>query len=642
MLNLDQLRSDWLVPESEEEFSLPALTTECGVVQAAWGVSGVQNWIVPPTGMATPTVTLFHEVDGRIRRFPQRCEYRWRAYELERRGHGVESALRIEPQSGALVERLRFEHAGTYYLAVAGLPRTWNFASYWNLPPEDVPMITARRTGRGLRLEDNKTFGAAEFALPGEITVHRDLVSWLEGEPGVEHGRLGVAKFVVAPDDELVWTASQGCEEELARVDPETAWRAARVHWEELWQATFRADNAHFSGHLPAYSGEFERLYSIAVLSLLLCRRRIPKPTPRARVATGGQCIWNEEESPPLERAYVWGGPEGGMTTSFLWELELAAPVLARLDPAVLRDQLDAMMRVDLDRHWGLETVRGGGAGMAYGVNPGAFLSAVREYVQVTGDREWALERVSFLERCSRPGFTDYGSFEHVLECVDRYEHGVASFNALAVEGLRFLADLTGQSEYARQAERLARDVLRLYENGPFACLMPDGERRVVRSVLDFVYVGRCMEKDLPDHVRMGMLEHFDTELRTEDWLYALSPRDEGALSASLPTFQSFRGDHQATGSYDGWAAGAAGVLLRLGDRSSTLAWLRRIQDLTSEGPFGQAHVIRPEGARKASFFNGNGYFNAAGSAFAAVLLDDLEAPPAARTIRALEGAAPA
>jgi hypothetical protein len=87
-------------------------------------------------------------------------------------------------------------------------------------------------------------------------------------------------------------------------------------------------------------------------------------------------------------------------------------------------------------------------------------------------------------------------------------------------------------------------------------------------------------------------------------------------------------------------------VLLRLGRGEVARTWLRAVQELTREGPFGQAHMVWPEGARKASFFNGNVYFNAAGAAFAAMLLDDLElagssatAPPAAEEF---EGAAPA
>ncbi len=628
MRNLDQLASDWLAPEKEEDFSLPAITNETGMVQATWGVAGIQNWIHPPTGMATPTGLLFHEVDGRIRRFSSRPSFRWRAYEIERSGGGVSSATRVCANKPAVIERLRFEHSGVYYLVFGGLPRTWSFASYWNLPALDVPMRNVARCERGFALTDTKTFGTAQFAVPGELSIHADLQAWLDGDAPLEHGSTGVARLSVSAGDEITWYGVQGCEEELATVEPGADWRAARVHWEELWQEAFRPDNSRFSGHLPAPRGEFERLYATSVVTLLACRRLVPPRTARSQVTTGGQCIWNEAGANSMERVYVWGGPEGGMTTIFLWELELQAALLARLDPAALRAELDAMIRVGLHSHWGFESVSGAGAGMGYGVNAGAFLSAVRDYVRISGDRAWALERLEFLRGCARPELTDYGGFQRILECVKGYEHGVASFQALAVQGLRFLAELTGEQQYARSASVLAKQVIELWAGGPFACLQPDGSRRVVRTVLDFVYVARCMGDDVPEPMRRGMLEFFERELRTKDWLYALSPSDEGALTRELPSFQSFRGDHQATGSYDGWAARAASVLLRWGERERALEWLRAIQALTREGPFGQAHNLFDGGARKSSFFNGNCYLNSAGAAFATTLLEDLEVCP--------------
>jgi hypothetical protein len=120
------------------------------------------------------------------------------------------------------------------------------------------------------------------------------------------------------------------------------------------------------------------------------------------------------------------------------------------------------------------------------------------------------------------------------------------------------------------------------------------------------------------------MVAYFESELQTHDWLRALSPNDPDALTTRLPTFQTYRADHQATGSYDGWPARAASVLLRFGEREKAIAWLRRIRELTREGPFGQAHHVWPDGARKASFYNGNVYFEASGCGFATTLLEDL------------------
>ncbi len=622
-MNLDALAGDWLSPEREEDFSLPAIINFHGMVQAAWGVTGIRNWICPPTGMATPTAALYVRENGRIRPVPRTARYRWKAYEIERRNDRVSSILRMPSGLPAFVEKIRFEREGTYYLTIHGLPRTWRFVHYWNLPPWDVPMHNVHETDRGFMLDDTKTFGRAEFFIPGERRIYADLESWLENAPPRETGRIGVVQIDARAGDEIFWGAVQSCEESLPRLDPAAAWESGREHWDEVWEAAFNPGNDHFSGHLPEFPGEFERLYSMSVLSLLQCRRHVPVPTRRSMIGTGGQCIWNAGEMKPLERAYVWGGPEGGMTTLFLWELEFQAPLLARLDPAVLRAQMEAMIRVDLHRHWGVETVSGQGAGMEYGVNPGGFLSSVADYVRITGDREWALEHADYLRSCCRPGLTDYGAYENVLECVSTYEHVIASFNALNVQGMRFVARLLDDRSLAREADALARAVLSLFEGGPFACVQPDGTRRVARTILDFVYVGRCMTADLPDPVKKGMVAFFEKELQTADWLRALSPDDPDATTSFLPSFQTFRADHQATGSYDGWPGRAASVLLRFGERQKAEVWLRRLQETTREGPFGQAHFVHAEGARKASFFNGNCYFNASGSAYASMLLDD-------------------
>ncbi len=636
MLTLDDLQSDWLAPRREEDFALPTITNLRGMVQAAWDVAGVRNWIVPPTGLATPTAWLYERRGERSRRLDGPVRFRWKVYEIEREADGVRTVTRLAPD-GALVQRIEFARAGRFQLGIGGLARTWQFTDYWNLVPEDVPDLGVACDGERVVLTDVKTFGRADFVLPGSVRVFRDVAAWLEGRDPVERGGVAIAEFEARAGDVVTWTAAQGTQERIDVPDARAGWESAREEWETTWRDAFRPGNASFGGHLPYLRGPLERLYAMSVLTLLLCRRTIPAPTARSGIATGGQCIWNfggaptpssstraSGGGPPLGRAYVWGGPEGAPTTLFLWELEFQAPLLARLDPAVLRDLLEAMLRVDLARHWGVETLTGRGAGMAYGVNPGAILSCFADYVRITGDRAFALRHVEALRGFARPGLTDCGTYENVLECVPSYEHTLAAFNALNAKGLRFLGELTGDSALTRAGDGLARDVVGLYASGPFACVQPDGSRRVVRTVLDFNYVGLSITQDLPADVKRGMAEYFERELQTPDWLRALSPHDPDALTPSLPRFQRFRADHQATGSYDGWPARAAAVLWRFGEREKVLRWLAAIQELTREGPFGQAHFIHADGARKASFFNGNCYFESAGCGFATTLLDEV------------------
>lgn len=625
-MTLEQLAGNWLAPAKEEDFSPPGITNFHGAVQVKWDISGIQNWTCAPTGMGTPTALLYVRDGDRIRRFSREgLEFRWKAYEIDRRCDGVHTTLRMPAGKPAVIERLRFDRDMTIYLVFGGLPRVWRFTDYWNLPPDDIPQFNVRRSGRGFLIDDTKTFGFAEFVAPGKLAVYRDLNDWLDGNaPREGRGKVGVAEISVNAGEEIFWTGVQGCEEPVA-IDPATEWESGPADWRRVWEAAFTSGNREFSGHLPTHNGDLSRLYHMSVLSLLMTRRFAPRPTPRSQTATGGQCIWVEEKR-PLEQAYVAIGLEGAITTMFLWEVEFQAPVLARLDPQVLRAQLEAMMRVDLHHHWGVEIVSGAGAGMGYGVNPGAFLSAVSDYVRISGDRDWAMRHLDYLRTCARPGLTDYGEYQNILECVSTYEHAIASFNALNVAGMRFLHELTGERRYAEQADALAREVLSLYAGGPFACRQPDGSRRVVKTILDFIYVGRFMTGDLPDEVKRGMVRFFEDELKTDHWLYALAPSDPNALTKDLPAFQTYRADHQATGAYDGWPARAASALIRMGERETTTAWLKRLQNATTyEGPFGQAHFIHDDGiARKASFYNGNCYFGAGGCAYAATILDDL------------------
>src|SRR6218665_1488105 len=62
--------STWLSPAREENFALPTVSNFHGYLQVAWGPSGIQNWVVPPSGYPTPTGILYR-LDGTV---PTRVE----------------------------------------------------------------------------------------------------------------------------------------------------------------------------------------------------------------------------------------------------------------------------------------------------------------------------------------------------------------------------------------------------------------------------------------------------------------------------------------------------------------------------------------------------------------------------------------
>lgn len=321
--------------------------------------------------------------------------------------------------------------------------------------------------------------------------------------------------------------------------------------------------------------------------------------------------------------------------------------MLARLDPDVLREQLELFIRADMGSHWGVDMSTGRGVGMWYGVNDGAIITACADYLRHTGDVDWLDQSVgdntvrNHLLRHLRhmddlaggQSLADFGRAENILECVSSYEHRIASFNAMRAWCHRYAAeslDPGNRAIHLRLAESVeagVRDLL--LPGGYFACEGPEG-RREVRTCLDFIYVGRYMGDRLRPDERESMVRFFVRELETSDWMRALSLDDENAFTRDLPYFQTFRADHQASGSYDGWPGWAASVRFAFGDADATTEWLKRMAAVTREGPFGQAHwtgLTVEEGglpAVKSDFFNGNCYLESCGITIAATLLEQV------------------
>lgn len=648
---LASLAGRWQTPIREDEFALPTLHNFLGTAQACWGPSGIQNWIFPPTGLPTAIGRLYEfGEDGRpLSVDPRGTSYQWSPWEILRQHDRVSTSMRLHWADAAVSENLEFRQGGRYALVFGGLCRTWRFTDYWNLPPEDVPQLSVSWTGDQVAIGDCKTFGLAlvtPTVRPAAVATYLSLDDFHAGRPTDGPGRLVALEFDVEAGQHIGWTGVQGTDEH-----PVAKGSADDVHerWSDLWESVFTPNNQHFSGHLPTLNipdERLERLYYHGILALLSARKTFPASNPRAALATGGQAIWTVEGDEHVPVGYTTGASDGAATVSFLWELMMEAPMLSLLDPVALRDQLNRFLLADMSQHWGIDLLTGQGVGMWYGINDGAVVSAAADYLRITGDLDWldrTVGEVSVREHLLRHvrrhdelsgggDLADYGGAENVLECVSSYEHQVASLNAVAAWSHRFAAEVldpTQSETLLTRADAIETAVLSLMEpDGTFACVTPEG-RRTVRTCLDFLYVGRYMAHALDDQQRAVMVRTFTEEFETSDWMVALSPRDPDSLTTKLPSFQTFRADHQSTGSYDGWPGLVAGVRFAFGDDEATLDWLSRMSETTWEGPFGQAHWVgisdadraqRP--ATKASFFNGNCYLEACGVTFSTTLLE--------------------
>jgi hypothetical protein len=159
------LSGRWLEPTRQADFALPTIQNFLGHAQVAWGPTGLHMWVMPPTGLPVQNGLLYRlDSDGRPSRVgPEGTSYRWRPWEVLRRHPTVSSRLRLHWGEAAVTERLTFHEGGSFALLFGGFCRTWRFDSYWNLPPQDDPMLRTHWDGSCAVVEDSKTFGVAQF-----------------------------------------------------------------------------------------------------------------------------------------------------------------------------------------------------------------------------------------------------------------------------------------------------------------------------------------------------------------------------------------------------------------------------------------------------------------------------------------------
>lgn len=406
---------------------------------------------------------------------------------------------------------------------------------------------------------------------------------------------------------QAVGTTASAARETYASIvaDVPGAVAAAEEFWNRQLSAAFTAGNEEFSGALPVLetaSEPLRRIYWWAALGVIWFRR--------------------DYEGNVLGRSYDTLMPNYWGTTTFIWDYSLSSISHALLDPAEMRNQLRHWISLDIHSHFGTSSLTGGPVGRWYSVNDYAMIRLVHDYVRLTGDVEFLSERVgdttvgeSVQEWATAwkalrrdTDLADYGEIDNLLECVSSYTHEVASLNAANVWSMRTaasLAALQGDDSAAAELRGSASDLLPsvvaryLPGEGIFSAGQPDGTRLAVRHCYDFSVVGTTIADDLAPEVRAEMVEFFQRELQTDNWMRALSPWDPDAS-------YSVRPDHQWNGAYPAWPADAGRALAALGAPSVLLDWLTGLAQTANQGPMGQAHFVEEAvpgingGARKA------------------------------------------
>lgn len=599
-----------------EPFNPPGVTNLLGCVGVDMDLTGIRSLNVAPIA-CSDIVTAGLFVDGRY--FPSTgtpVSFRWFPDRIER--EATHDGLRLRSTTfmpwgeAAAVVLLSVENLSEaprhvdlrlgLHGSVTKLIATWKTP----FPPAELDNgvgVDDRRRALWFRARWSRAYSLqGTRPLPDDVAPHG--VGFKLSLQGREVWR---ATFVDAVGDD-----PEAVQETYDRVhrDPEGELARARREWDAELEAVFTPGNDRYSGHLPLLEtadDDVARLYHTGVLGVVYFKRDNPASA--------------------IGRAYDTLMPKFWQTVTFLWDYSLSGVVHALLDPVVMRRYLEGWMATDIHTHFGTEWLTGAPVGCWYGVNDYAMVRMVHDYLRWTGDLDWVRTDVASIEGPPKPageflteyatnwerfrtanGLADYGKVGNLLECVSTYIHEVASLNAANVwamrrtaEVLRALDDPGAAADLDDRAERLCKEVLRLYADGTgwWNTRKPDGTLVGVRHAYDLLTALNTIPEDLSHEQRDEMADAFARELRTPTWMHALSTGDPDAMFSVRP-------DHQWTGAYTAWPAQTASGLWRIGKVELAAEWLRGLARTANQGPFGQAHfaesVIAAEdgGSRKA------------------------------------------
>jgi hypothetical protein len=621
-MTLDELATGWLTRRVAQWDANPGLNNALGSIQIEADPVAFKHPVFPPYS-AGNEITGFTLFNGRnVALTAATVQIRWRAFEVERRaatpdGWELSSRTTLLPDApGVLVEltvRNTAETARPLDLALilSGRARNTGAEGYnWCVPEIPTGMFSFRESeGLAYTVEDTR--------VPDGICFVNDTANacsvqsvWPAPDEWRER-RVPSWTTVVAPGGSFrvcllcTYHADRNAAEALAarwHGCAEEAFATARAEWEALWAAAFTPGNAIFSGALPALDSDdptLRKLYYTGVLTLLTLRRSYPGAL--------------------VTPAYITLWPRRGEGSVYLsWELPYTSGLLARLDPAVLREMLLlAMSAPELQgqmtnyfngKHWGWGCC----------VYPHAIIAASLNLLRCLPDRSWLdavvqrrpegqpadatpdgdgyrtltareafLEMVTAHRRHHLPDtpLVDFGSRHAYHEVLTTYAHGTAGHTAVHAWALHEATEWLG--EETRDERRRLRDaVLALYRPGAgyFDCQHPDGSRHAAANLYDLGLVLNTIGEELPTAMLDEIEAFVRRELATPTWAHCLSPNSPDIVDG-------MRADHGWSGCFVAWPPQFVRGLLRAGRRPAWVAeWLDGMAKLTAQGPFGQGY----------------------------------------------------
>lgn len=633
---VDDLAADTVTHHYDDMIAPSGLTNMLGTVRVDHDLTAVSAVQFPPVSQGlTQTAVLF--VDGRLfASYGVPVTHEWRPDRVVRRASvgdlEIETTTVCVPGRAAVAIDIQVRNTGSedrdVQLALSAAARVTRSAEAWLDAESPSELDTA--TVDGERLVFASTDAAAwsvQGIVEGSAVLSGVAGSAAAGTASGSHeeefdigiggngrgGELSATLRVPAGGSARTgYVQAAGISEDdaartyrLVSADIPGTLVAAEEFWNRQLRAAFDPDDGEFSGSLPLLetaSAPLRRLYWWAVLGVIWFRRDFAGNV--------------------LGRSYDTLMPNYWGTTTFIWDYSLSSVSHALLDPAEMRNQVRHWISLDIHSHFGTSSLTGGPVGRWYSVNDYAMTRLVHDYVRFTGDtafldevvgdetvagsvRQWA---TAWKKLRGGTSLADYGEIDNLLECVSSYTHEVASLNAANVWSMRTaasLAELQGDAdagaELRAEADALLPAVIERYlpGQGIFAAGQPDGTLLPVRHCYDFSVVGTTIADDLAPGIRAEMVEFFQRELQTDNWMRALSPWDPDASYSPRP-------DHQWNGAYPAWPADAGRAVAALGAPGVLTDWIEGLSRTANQGPMGQAHFIEEAvpgingGARKA------------------------------------------
>lgn len=603
----ESMRSVTMTHKFLDLFNPPGLTNQWGCAQAAMDVTAVRSIAFPPfaqgemnvapLGAGGELLTAVMYLDGEYFASTKTpVEFVWQPDRIERRsiykGLELKSITVVPFKTMSVAVKLtvsnmtKARRKTEIKLAVNGgasksvMP--WN-AAY---SPGEYDNDRRLDQARGAILCSSKR--TASFVLQGASPKPAGLeLSWLIYEFDLAPGESKSIVFVNSLGESAADVQNQ-FDAIIDDFDPVA--KATTEEWNRQLLAAFTPGNSIFSGHVPTLvttDESVKRVYHSAVMSALYFRRT----TPHSVYGT----------------TYVTLMPRYWETTTFLWDISLSAMLLSMLDPEVLKRMMETWMKLDVYKHFGTEFLTGAGVGPWYSVNDYAMSRMAKEYLRWTGDRAWLDRKVGertvfdnlirYAEHwreldTNKHGLADYGGVTNLLEAVSSYVHEVAGLNAANVHNLRFAADLVEYkgdkvkaAGYRREAEELGKRILELYVPGKgiWKCRLPDGSYNEVRHCYDFGTTLMNIGDMMAPKQKKEIIDFFIRELKTPNWMRALSTHD-------LDVTFSIRPDHQWTGAYCSWPALALSGLFSAGEVDLAIEWMKGLARTSMQGPYAQAH----------------------------------------------------